>query len=95
MDRLIGIKDGEIMQEVIVTGKHYRVMTDLVNKVWSRVSYWKLARDVWFNSGKNLEETCGAIYGISDSLTSNSSNICASVKAVKELNDKIVALQNK
>ena len=93
MDRLIGIKDGEIMQEVIVTGKHYRVMTDLVNKVWSRVSYWKLARDVWFNSGKNLEETCGVITGISDSLTSTSSTTCASAKAVKKLNDKIIAMQ--
>lgn len=83
------------MQEVIVTGKHYRVMTDLVNKVWSRVSYYKKSCDIFSNTNKNLEETCGAIYGISDSLTSNSSNICASAKAVKELNDKIVALQNK
>ena len=83
------------MKETIVTGKHYRVMADLVNKVWHRISYWRLARDVEFNSGKTLEETCGVITGISDSLTSTSSTTCASAKAVKELNDKIVALQNK
>ena len=82
------------MTENIVTGKHYRVMTDLVNKVWMRYSFWRLARDVFFNNEKNLEETCGSITGISSSLTSTSTTICASAYAIKQLNDKIIALQN-
>ncbi len=77
------------MQENIVTGKHYRVMTDLVYKVWTRYSFWKLAKDVSFNNGKNLEDTCGNIYGITDSLTSTSSNMCASSYTIKLLNDRL------
>lgn len=82
------------MTENIVTGKHYRVMTDLVNKVWTRYSFWKLAKDVFFNNGKNLQSTCGNITGITDSLTSTSSTVCASSNAIKLLNDKLAKLQN-
>lgn len=77
------------MQENIVTGKHYRVMTDLVYKVWTRYSFWKLAKDVFNNNNKNLEETCGNIYGITDDLDNPSSNMCASSYAIKLLNDKL------
>lgn len=77
------------MQEIVVTGKHYRIMTNLINKVWTRVSYWKLARDISFDNGKDLESTCGTITGITDSITSTSSTTCASSYAVKKLYDKI------
>ena len=82
------------MQENIVTGKHYRVMTDLVYKVWTRYSFWKLAKDVSFNNDKDLQTTCGNITGITDSLTSTSSTLCASSNAIKLLNDKLAKLQN-
>ena len=69
-------------------------MTDLANSVWSRCSFWKKASDVETNSGNNLETTCGSITGITDSLTSTSSTVCASSNAVKQLNDKLTALQS-
>ena len=82
------------MSEQIVTGKHYRIMTDLTNSVWSRISFWKKASDVELNSGSNLQTTCGSITGITDSLTSTSSTVCASSNAIKLLNDKLAKLQN-
>ena len=82
------------MTENIVTGKHYRIMTDLANAVWSRCSFWKKASDIEVDSGSNLETTCGSITGITDSLTSTSSTVCASSNAVKQLNDKLTALQS-
>lgn len=39
-----------------------------------------------------LEKNCGAIHGITDSLTSESSNVAASAKAVKEVNDSLAGL---
>ena len=89
------IKEGELkVTENIVTGKHYRILTDLTNSVWSRISFWKKASDVELNYGSNLQTTCGSITGITDSLTSTSSTVCASSKAVKQLNDKLTALQS-
>ena len=64
-------------------------MTDLVYKVWTRYSFWKLSKDIFFSNNKNLEQTCGNIYGITDSLTDASSNMCASSYAIKLLNDKL------
>ena len=82
------------MTENIVTGKHYRIMTDLTNSVWSRISFWKKASDVDLNSGCSFLTSCGSITGITDSLTSTSSTVCASSNAVKLLNDKLTALQS-
>ena len=89
-----GLIRGDNMNEIIATGRHYRVMTDLVNKVWTRYSFWKLARDVFNNSNKNLEETCGNIYGITDEIDNPSSNLCASSYAVKQINDKLMAIDS-
>ena len=58
------------------------------------LSFWKKASDVELNSGSNLQTTCGSITGITDSLTSTSSTVCASSNAVKQLNDKLTALQS-
>ena len=81
-------------QEKIVS-KKFRVLTDAANKIWTRISYYTCARDVEFNNGKNAQETLGSIYGISDSITSTSSNVAASAAAVKKLNDKISELLNR
>lgn len=43
------------MKEVLVTGKHYRVLADAVNNIWHRISYWTKASDVQFNDGSYLE----------------------------------------
>ena len=78
--------------EQIMTNKHYRVMYDLTNKIWHRISFWKKAQDIEFDNGRRLQDTCGAIDGITDSLTSTSSTTAASANAIRQLNDKIVSM---
>lgn len=82
------------INEQIVTGRKFRKLVNEGTKLWERISFWKKAVDVEFNDGKTAETKMGAINGITDSLTSTSSNIVASAKAVKTLNDKITALMN-
>ncbi|MBO5167152.1 MAG: tail fiber protein [Lachnospiraceae bacterium] len=56
-------------------------------------SRWTKSDSVIMGDGSDdtntLEKNCGAIHGITDSLTSESSNIAASAKAVKEVNDSL------
>ena len=82
------------INEQIVTGRKFRRLKNEETKLWERLSIWKKAVDVEFNDGKNAQTKVVAINGITDSLTSTSSNIVASAKAVKTLNDKITALMN-
>lgn len=82
------------INEQIVTGCKFRKLLNESTKLWERISFWKKAVDVEFNDGQNAETKVGAINGITDSLTSTSSNIVASAAAVKALNDKITALMN-
>lgn len=82
------------INEQIVTGRKFRRLKNEETKLWERLSIWTKAVDVEFNDGKTAETKVGAISGITDSLTSTSSNIVASAKAVKTLNDKITALMN-
>ena len=82
------------INEQIVTGRKFRRLKNEETKLWERLSIWKKAVDVEFNDGNNAETKVGAISGITDSLTSTSSNIVASAKAIKTLNDKITALMN-
>ena len=79
-----------------IVSKKFRILVDKSTHLFDRISFWTRASDVEFNSGKNAQDTLGSIYGISDSLTSTSSNIAASTKAVKAINDKVtnVALGN-
>ena len=81
------------MTEQVKSAK-YRIMADLANSVWHRISFYKKAQDVEFNSGKNAQTTLGSISGITSSLTSTSTTTIASAYAVKQLNDKITALQS-
>ena len=60
------------MSETIVTGKKYRILTDVAQKVWQRVSFWTKSSDVEFDDGKTAETKVGAISGITDSLVSTS-----------------------
>lgn len=89
MDRCL--KGGEFMIEQITTGRHYRIMGDFATKTWHRISFWKKAQDIHFDNSMTLQDTCGNIQGITDSLTSDSSNIIASVAALKALNDKTLS----
>lgn len=78
------------MKEQIVTGKKFRILTDVTSRLWHVISFWTKAQDVEFNDGTNAQAKLGNIAGISDSLTSTASNVAASAKAVKILNDKVV-----
>lgn len=82
------------VNEQIVTGRKFRKLIDEANKLWQRISFWTKASDVEFNDGKNAETKFGAINGVTDSLTSTASNIAASAKAVKTLNDKVTQLNS-
>ena len=82
------------VNEQIVTGRKFRKLIDEANKLWQRISFWTKASDVEFNDGKNAETKLGAINGVTDSLTSTASNIAASAKAVKALNDKVTQLSS-
>lgn len=78
------------MKEQIVTGKKFRILTDVTSRLWHVISFWTKAQDVEFNDGTNAQSKLGNIAGISDSLTSTASNVAASAKAVKIINDKVV-----
>lgn len=78
------------MKEQIVTGKKFRILADVTSRLWHVISFWTKAQDVEFNDGTNAQSKLGNIVGISDSLTSTASNVAASAKAVKVLNDKVV-----
>ena len=58
-----------------IVSKKFRILVDAKNRVYNLISFYTRAVDVFFNSGKNAQDTLGNIYGISDSLTSTSSNI--------------------
>lgn len=77
-----------------VTGKSYKILNNASTGEWHKISFWKKAVDIFFNSGKNAQTTLGSITGITSSLTSTSTTTIASAYAVKQLNDKITALQS-
>lgn len=82
------------MTENILTGRSYRIMADLANSIWHKISFYKKAQDIEFNSGKNAQTTLGSITGITSSLTSTSTTTVASAYAVKQINDKITELSS-
>ena len=82
------------VNEIIVTGRKFRKLIDEATKLWQRISFWTKASDVEFDDGSDAETKFGAINGITDSLTSTSSNVAASATAVKTLNDKITELSS-
>ena len=82
------------INEQIVTGRKFRKLIDEATRQWQRISFWRKAVDVEFDDGINAETKLSAINGITDSLTSTSSNIAASAAAIKALNDKIIELSS-
>ena len=45
------------VNEQIVTGKKYRILTDAAQKVWDRISFWTKASDVEIDKANNQTET--------------------------------------
>lgn len=77
------------INETISTGNKYRRLKDATNKIWQRISFWTKASDVEFDNGTTLEASLGNIQGITDSVSSTSSNIAASAKAVQTINSNL------
>ena len=48
------------MKENKVAGRAYRVLTDSVNDIWDRISFWTKASDIEFDDGSVLE---GKVFG--------------------------------
>ena len=82
------------LNETIATGRKFRELIDEAVMLWERISFWCKASDCEFDDGKTAEVKLGAINGITDSLTSDASNIVASAAAVKALNDKITEINS-
>lgn len=55
-------------------------------------SHWTSSNTVHFDDGKTAQTKVGAINGITDSLTSTSSNVALSSKAGKSLQDQVTQL---
>lgn len=74
------------INETIITGRKYRVKS---GSIWKRLSFWTKATDVECEDGKTVEQKIGSISGITDDTDSASSDLAASAKAVKTVNDDV------
>lgn len=70
--------------------KRYR-KTDFGYKLQSQ---WTSSETVEMNDGNSLEANLGSIKGITDSLSSEDSNVTLSSKAGKDLQDQITTINN-
>lgn len=73
-----------MINETIKKGRKYRVKD---KTGWTRFSFWTKGSDVECDDGRSVEEKVGAINGITDDITSNASDMAASIKAVKKVHD--------
>lgn len=81
------------INETVSIGNKYRRLKDASTNLWQRLSFWTKASDVEFDNGTTAETSLGSIQGITDSVTSTSSNIAASAKAVQTLNTTVSSFQ--
>lgn len=73
------------VNELVITGKKFRKLTDTVHKQWQRISFWHKASDCEFDDGKTAETKVGAINGITSDFTCENESIAASMVAVSQL----------
>ena len=66
-----------------------RMMYQVTSSIIYTIAPWTTGDQVECNDGKSVEQKIGNIDGISDSITSNSSRIAGSQKALQNLNDEI------
>lgn len=64
----------------------------LTSSGYKLCSHWTSSNTVHFDDGKTAQTKVGAINGITDSLTSTSSNVALSSKAGKSLQDQVTQL---
>ena len=82
------------VNEQIVTGRKFRKLVNEATKLWQRISFWTKASDVEFDDGQTAEEKLGSINGITDSLTSKSSNTALSAAAGNNLQNQVTQITN-
>lgn len=63
------------MTENKVTGKKYRILTDAVNDIWDRISFWTKASDIEYNDGTDGEALKTQVGTIEGELTANGNRI--------------------
>lgn len=66
-----------------------RMMYQVTSSIIYTIAPWTTGDQVECNDGKSVEQKIGNIDGISDSITSNSSRIAVSQKALQNLKDEI------
>ncbi len=76
------------MKETLKERKIYRILTDVGTKAWDKIAFWTTAKSVDAEDGRNLQTKVGAINGITSDINGESDNIAASIKCVKQLNNK-------
>ena len=64
----------------------------LTSSGYKLCSHWTSSNTVHFDDGKTAQTKVGAISGITDSLTSTSSNVALSAKSGKSLQDQVTTL---
>ena len=63
------------MTENKVTGKKYRILTDAVNDIWDRISFWTKASDIEYDDGTDGEALKTRVGTIEGELTANGNRI--------------------
>lgn len=66
-----------------------RIAYQVTSSIIYTIAPWTTGDQVECNDGKSVEQKIGNIDGISDSITSNSSRIAVSQKALQNLKDEI------
>lgn len=83
------------MQDIVVTGRKYRVLKDKKLKIWKVISWWTHAKDVEFADGTNLQDTFGGVQKVvdvnADSHTTipTSHAVFTAIKSVKDTLDNV------
>lgn len=76
------------MADTLKERKIYRILTDVGTRAWDKIAFWTTAKSVDAADGRNLQTKVGAINGITSDINGESDNIAASIKCVKQLNNK-------
>lgn len=79
--------------EVIRKGKSYRILTDAVNQIWDKISFWTHADDVYFDDGDTLSEKLGGglITTLSEISEITSPGNIPDCLAIKDLNNSVTS----
>lgn len=81
------------VNENIVKGKKYRILTDAASRLWDRISFWTASTDVEMADGHTLEANLGAIKGITTSTNVSTTGYAADARTVSTINSNMGGLR--